>query len=58
MKTYIEVHDKDGNVVRRIDVSGKSISSIDRCEEGINRNINHEDYYTIQRKTPKSLLEI
>jgi hypothetical protein len=44
---YIEVKTyDDGGVVKRLDVSGKTDKSVDTIEAGINRNLNHDQYYT------------
>ena len=56
MKTYIEVKTYESEeCVKRIDVTGKSERSIDRIESGMNRNMNHKDYYTVQVETEKEL---
>ena len=44
---------KDGKSVKSIDVSGKSDSTIDRIDSGININLNHEEYYTIIKQPNK-----
>jgi hypothetical protein len=44
---YIEVKTfKTAEVVKRLDVSGKSEKSIDRIDDGLNINLNHEKFYT------------
>ena len=44
---YIEIKTYgDGGVIKRLDVSGKSDRQIDVVEAGINRNLNHDEYYT------------
>ena len=44
---YIEIKSyNDGGVVKRLDVSGKTDRSIDTIEAGMNRNLNHDQYYT------------
>ena len=44
---YIEVKTYyDGGVVKRLDVSGKTDKSVDTIEAGMNRNLNHDQYYT------------
>lgn len=44
---YIEVKSyDDGGVVKRLDVSDKTDRSIDTVESGINRNLNHDKFYT------------
>lgn len=56
MKTYIEIIDKSTKeVVKRLDVTGKSDRSIDRCEMGMNINLNSEKYYTQQNTTENEL---
>jgi len=45
MKTYIEVRKWDDTVVQRIDVTGKSERSIERVENGMAINLNHDEYY-------------
>ena len=47
MKQYIEIIEYVSNkVVKRIDVSDKTDRSIDTIDSGMNRNLNHEKYYT------------
>tara|TARA_R110000737_G_scaffold15940_2_gene32899 strand:+ start:753 stop:968 length:216 start_codon:yes stop_codon:yes gene_type:complete len=44
---YIEIKTyNDGGVVKRLDVSGKTDKSMDTIEAGMNRNLNHDQYYT------------
>lgn len=44
----IEVRKYDGDeVVHSIDVAGKSERQIERIEDGMNINLNHEEFYTI-----------
>ena len=44
---YIEIKTyNDGGVVKRIDATGKTDRSIDKIESGMNRNLNHDQYYT------------
>ncbi|OQA64758.1 MAG: hypothetical protein BWY38_02952 [Ignavibacteria bacterium ADurb.Bin266] len=51
MKNYIEiVRDKTGVVVNRLDVTGKSERSIERCEGGIHINMNHDEFHTRVRE--------
>jgi hypothetical protein len=51
MKNYIEiVRDKTGVVVNRLDVTGKSERSIERCESGIHINMNHNEFHTRVRE--------
>jgi hypothetical protein len=44
---YIEVKSwDDGGVVKRLDVSEKTDRSVATIEDGMNRNMNHEKFYT------------
>ena len=44
---YLEVKTwDDGGVVKRLDVSLKSERQIDAIDSGMNRNLNHDKYYT------------
>ncbi len=44
---YLEVKEfSSGKVIKRMDLRGKSIRDIDKIEAGLNRNLNHEKYYT------------
>jgi hypothetical protein len=44
---YIEIKEYDSeNVVKRLDVSGKTDRSIEKIELGMNRNLNHDQFYT------------
>lgn len=42
-------------VVKRIDVTGKSESQIDKIDRGMNTNLNHDDYYTVEIESIKEL---
>jgi hypothetical protein len=47
MYKYIEiVNKKTDEIVSRIDVSQLSERKIDRCEFGMNINLNHLEYFT------------
>lgn len=47
MKKYLcIVNFKSKKVVKKLDVSDKSTNSIDRIENGMNINLNHDEYYT------------
>ena len=51
---YVEIVDKDGEVVKRSDVTGWSDRLVERLDDGLNRNMNHESYFTrIIRSTKK-----
>ena len=50
MKYKKEIHIKKigtDKIVKRIDVTDKSPRSIDRVQDGLNRNLDHENYYTV-----------
>ena len=56
MKTYIEIiRHKDDKCIHRIDVSGISQRHIDKTERGMNRNLNHEEYFTKEVSSKKQL---
>ncbi len=44
---YIEVIEGNTEIVKRMDVSGKTDHSITTIENGMNRNINNEKFHTI-----------
>lgn len=45
--TYLEVKSwDDGGVVKRIDITKNTDRSKDTIESGLNRNLNHDKYYT------------
>lgn len=47
MKTVIEiVNFASGEVVKEVDITGYSETNADKCERGMNRNLNHEEYFT------------
>ena len=47
MKTYIEIVRFEGNqVTHRIDVTGRGERGIERTEDGVNINLNHDKFYT------------
>lgn len=48
---YLEVLEfETENCVKRIDVTGKPESQIDKAEMGMLRNMNREDYFTRQEE--------
>ena len=56
MKTYIEIiRYENEECVKRLDVSGKTQRSIDAIESGMNINLNHEEYFTRETSSEKSL---
>ena len=43
---YLEVVDHSSDsVVKRMDVTEKSWNGLDTLERGLNRNLNHEEYF-------------
>jgi hypothetical protein len=49
MKNYICIISyENGEIIDKIEVTGKGERSIDRVDRGINININHEKYYTVE----------
>lgn len=46
MRKYIEILTWSDEVVKRMDVTGKSDRAIDRIEDGMNINLNHDEYHT------------
>ena len=46
-KRYIEIiHYDTGEVFNKIEVTGKSDRVIEKIDDGINRNLNHDRFYT------------
>lgn len=53
---YIEIKNwKDSGVLRRICVTNKTQRSIEKVEEGININLNQDDFYTINYESEVEL---
>ena len=47
MKRWIEVIEYEGDkVVHKVDVSDKSQRQAERVQDGMDRNLNHEKFYT------------
>lgn len=47
MKKVIQVLSyEDDEIIHEVDVTGKSDQQIDRVENGMNINLNHNEYYT------------
>ena len=46
MKVIEIVSFKDGKVIHSLDVTERTESAIDRIDSGMNRNFNHNEYYT------------
>ena len=54
MNTYLEIKEyKTDKVVKRIDVTGKTDRMIDKIDSGMNINLNHEKYYTVENNTKR-----
>ncbi len=50
--TYLEIREYESReVVKRLDVSNQSQHSIDRIDNGMNRNLNYEKFYTFVNKS-------
>jgi len=55
---YLEVVKyEDETVVKRIDITGKGLRSVERISRGIIINLNHEEYFTTENNS-ESPLEI
>ena len=47
MKTFIQViRYKDKEVVKSLDVTGKTERQQDQVDRGLNMNLNHDEYFT------------
>ena len=46
MKIVIKSY-KDESIIKEIDLNGKSDHQIDKIEDGMNINLDHENYYTL-----------
>ena len=59
MKTYIEItRYADNECVKRLDVTGKTERLINKIDNGMNINLNHEEFFTKEVNSKKSLNEI
>lgn len=59
MYKYLEIVEyADDKVVLRIDVTGRSETNIDRIDNGMNRNLNHQEYFTREVKSEDPMEEI
>ncbi len=54
---YVEVvaYADRGNIIKRYDVTGKSENQIHTFDNGLNRNMNHDDYYTREKDSKTEL---
>jgi len=44
---YLEIRRfRNCEAVKRFDITGKSAREIERLEQGVNTNLNHEDFFT------------
>ena len=51
---YIEIKTFDsGEVIKRLDITGKNDSLADKIESGMNINLNHDKYYTFSFDSEK-----
>ena len=54
MNTYIEIIEfKTKKVTKRFDVTGKNERMIDKFDDGLNINLNHDKYYTLINRTKR-----
>ena len=54
MNTYLEVTEfKTKKVVKRYDVTGRPDRMIDKFDDGLNINLNHDKYYTMINRTKR-----
>lgn len=59
MYKYIEIIELDTDkVVKRIDVTGRGERSIERVEDGININLNHDEFITQLNESEKELEKV
>ena len=57
--SYIEIKSfENGSVVKRLNVTGKTVRSQRTIESGMNRNLNHSEYYTFSYDSRDLLIEI
>ncbi len=45
-----------GEVVHEVDITGYSETNADKCERGMNRNLNLEEYYTRKTEKPEKVI--
>lgn len=56
MKKYIEIVEfATGDVIKRLDVTGKSEREIELIDNGVNINLNHNDYFTRENESDEAL---
>ena len=54
MNVYLEIREyKTDKVVKRYDVTKSSSRMIDKFEDGLNINLNHDKFYTIKNETKR-----
>jgi len=56
MKKYIEIIKfETKEVVKRMDITGKGEVQIDKIDDGLNINLNHEEFYTTTTESETEL---
>jgi len=59
MYRYLEVIEYATQLpVKRFNITGKNALSVELLDGGINRNMNHEDFYTATRESEVELTEL
>lgn len=59
MYQYLEIRTfQDKQCVKRTDVTGWPERKVERFDNGINRNLNHDEYYTTVVESDEQLDEI
>ena len=54
MNKYIEIKEfGTDKVVKRFDVTGKHDRMIDKFDDGLNINLNHDKFYTVKNETKR-----
>lgn len=54
MNKYIEITEfGTDKVVKRVDVTGKTENTITIIDNGMNRNLNHDKFYTVENETER-----
>jgi hypothetical protein len=49
MKNYIcVVRYSNGEIVKKVDVTGKGERMVDKVDRGMNINLNHDEFYTVE----------
>lgn len=54
MNKYMEIKEfGTDKVVKRFDVTGKHDRMIDKFDDGLNINLNHDKFYTVKNETKR-----